>query len=41
MTGPTLIIDVEPSIGLTRQMVEQLLEWASSVGKTSEVYCNT
>jgi hypothetical protein len=27
-TAPTLLIDVEPSVGLTRGMVEQLLNWA-------------
>lgn len=30
-TAPTLLIDVEPSIGLTREMVEQLLDWATSL----------
>ena len=26
---PTLLVDVEPSIGLTREMTEQLLEWGT------------
>ncbi len=30
-SAPTLTIDVEPSVGLTRKIVDQLLEWAESV----------
>lgn len=30
-TAPTLLIDVKPSVGLTREMVEQLLAWATSL----------
>ena len=33
---PTLLIDVEPSVGLTREMVNQLLEWARFVGEDGE-----
>ena len=29
--APTLLIDVEPSIGLTREMVESLLDWVGSL----------
>lgn len=29
-TAPTLLIDVEPAVGLTREMVEYLLDWAAA-----------
>ena len=38
---PTLLIDVEPSVGLTREMVNQLLEWARFVDEDGEAACNT
>ena len=38
---PTLLIDVEPSVGLTREMVDQLLEWARFVYEDGEAACNT
>ena len=38
-SSPALTIDVEPSVGLTREMVDQLLEWADTVsGKGSRPY---
>ena len=30
-SAPALTIDVESSVGLTREMVDQLLEWANSL----------
>ncbi len=33
-TVPTLLVDVKPAVGLTREMVEQLLNWVGSVTKS-------
>ena len=38
---PTLLIDVEPFVGLTREMVNQLLEWARFVGEDAEAAGHT
>ena len=33
-SAPTLLIDVKPSLGLTREMVAQLMDWATALAET-------
>jgi hypothetical protein len=37
-TAPTLLIDVDPTIGLTRHMVDRLINWAAALSDSHPAY---